>query len=89
MNTTGAPADCCLLCMTYVCYLLNHMSCVALKDSGPLTKLYGVTPDISILLLYTIYKAVFYATPNKSFPSTSEERAACSICPSLGLWLLM
>ena len=59
MNTTGAPADCWLLCMTYVCLLLNHMSCKALKDSIPLRQVYGVTPDISMHLLYlldTIFK---------------------------------
>ena len=63
--------------MTYVCYLLTHMPCSkALKDSVPLTKLYGVTPDISILLLCTLYQQVFYATHNQSFPFTSEERTA-------------
>ena len=76
MNRTGATANCWLLCMTYACYLLNHMSCEALKDSVPLAKLYGVTPGISILLLYTFYQSVFYATHNQSFPSTSEDRAA-------------
>ena len=38
--------------------------------------LYGVSPDISILLLYTFYQPVFYATHNQSYPSSSEERAA-------------
>ena len=76
MNRTGALADCWSLCMTYVCYLFNYMSCNALKDSVSLTKLYGVTPDISILLLYTFYQPVFYATHNQSFPSTSEVNAA-------------
>ena len=68
MNQTGAPADCWLLCMTYVYYLLNHMSCEALKYSVPLTKLYGVVPDISILLLSTFSQSVSIATHNQSFP---------------------
>ena len=38
--------------------------------------LYDVSPDISILLLYTFYQPVFYATHNQSYPSVSEERAA-------------
>ena len=38
--------------------------------------LYGVSPDISILLLYTFYQPVFYATHIQSYPSASEERAA-------------
>ena len=33
-------------------------------------------PDISIMLLYTFYQPVFYATHDQHFPSESEERAA-------------
>ena len=51
------------------------MSCEALKDPVPLTKLYGVTPDIRIILLYTVFQPVSYATHKQSFPSTSEQRA--------------
>ena len=60
--------------MNYVCYLLNHISCESLKGQIPLTKLYGVTPDISILMMYTLYQFVYYASHNQSFPSTSEEK---------------
>ena len=73
LNRTGAPANCWLLCMRYVCYLLNHISCESLKGQIPLTKLYGVTPDISILMMYTFYQSVYYASHNQSFPSTSKE----------------
>ena len=76
MNRSGAPADCWLLCMIHASYILNHLSCEALGDNVPLGMLYGVSPDISILLLYTFYQPVFYATHNQSFPSSSEERAA-------------
>ena len=37
--------------------------------------LYGVTPDISIMLLYSFYQPVFYATHDQYFPSESEEHA--------------
>ena len=30
MNRSGAPANCWLLCLIYVCYLLNHIACSAL-----------------------------------------------------------
>ena len=30
MNRSGAPANCWLLCLIYVCYLLNHIACTAL-----------------------------------------------------------
>ena len=39
LNRTGAPANCWLLCMSYVCYLFNHISCESLKGQIPLTKL--------------------------------------------------
>ena len=38
--------------------------------------LYGITSDISIMILYTFYQPVFYATHDQHFPSESEERAA-------------
>ena len=41
----------------------------------PLGMLYGVSPDISVILLYTFYLPVFYATHNQSYPSVCEERA--------------
>ena len=76
LNQTGAPANYWLLCMSYVCYILNHISCKSLNGQIPLTHLYGVTPDISILMMYTFYQSVYYASHNKSFPPTSEQKHA-------------
>ena len=56
------------------CFL--HPQSPLLRGLGSLGMLYGVSPDISILLLYTFYQPVFYATYNQSYPSASEERAA-------------
>ena len=75
MNRSGAPANCWLLCLIYVCYLLNHIACTALDGKIPLLALTGITPDISIILLFTFYQPVFYATYDQNFPSESEERA--------------
>ena len=47
-----------------------------MNGSIPLLVLYGITPDISIMLLYPFYQPVFYATHDQHFPSESEERAA-------------
>ena len=63
MNRSGAPANSWLLCLIYMCYLLNHIA------------LTGITPDISIIFLFTFYQPVFYATSDQNFPSESEERA--------------
>ena len=76
MNRSGAPANYWLLCLIYVCYILNHIACGGLNGSIPLLVLYGITPDISIMLLYTFYQPVFYATHDQHFLSESEERAA-------------
>ena len=76
MNRTGAPADCWLLCMIHASYILNHLSCEALAGNVLLGMIYGVSPVISIILQYTFYQPVFYATHNQSYPSVSEERAA-------------
>ena len=62
MNRSLAPANCWLLCLIYVCYLLNHIACTALAGKIPLLALTGITPDISIILLFTFYQPVFYAT---------------------------
>ena len=75
MNRSGAPANCWILCLIYVCYLLHHIACTALDGKIPLLALTGITPDISIILLFTFYQPVFYATYDQHFPSESEERA--------------
>ena len=75
MNRSGAPANCCLLCFIYVCYLLSHIACSALDGKIPLLALTGITPDISIILLFTFYQPVFYLTYDQHFPSESEKRA--------------
>ena len=76
LNRTGAPTHCWLFCMSYACCILNHLSCKSLKGQILLTKLYGATLDISILMMYTFYQPVYYASHNQSFPSTSEEKHA-------------
>ncbi|KAL7578085.1 hypothetical protein ACA910_015018 [Epithemia clementina (nom. ined.)] len=70
INRTGAPANCWLLCMIFVCYLLNHIACATLDGQVPLIVL------TSVLLLFTFYQSVYYATHDQSFPSASEEHAA-------------
>ena len=75
MNRSGAPANCWLLCLIYVCYLLNHIACSALDAKIPLLASTGIDPDISIILLFTFYQPVFYATYDQHFPSESEEMA--------------
>ena len=64
-----SQANCWLLCLIYVCYLLNHIACTALDGKISVFALTGITPDISIILLFTFYQPVFYATYDQNFPS--------------------
>ena len=73
MNRSGAPANCWILCLINVCYLLNHIACPALDGKIPLFALCGITSDITIILLFTFYHPVFYAIHDQHFPSNSEE----------------
>ena len=75
MNRTGDPAYCWLLTLQYVRYILNHISTASLGGQVPLQVLYGVTPDIIIMLLYTFDQPVFDASHDQHFPSESEECA--------------
>ena len=69
MNRLGALANWWVLCLIYVCYLLNHIACAALESKIPLFALAG------IILLFTFCQPVFYATHDQHFPSESEEMA--------------
>ena len=69
MNRSGAAAKCWLLCLIYVCYLLNHIACAALDGKIPLFALTGITPDISIIILFTLYlSACVLCTHDQHFP---------------------
>jgi hypothetical protein len=72
MDCTGAPAHTWLLCLTYVCFLLNHMWDDSLSGI-PLTLLTGVTMDISVLLHFYFWQKVYYKHEDYGFPSESKE----------------
>jgi hypothetical protein len=73
MNRSGAPANTWLLCLLYVCLLLNHLASAALHWIPPEQKLTGRTPDISKFLHFTFYEPVYYHAYSDSFPSGSNE----------------
>ena len=61
--------------MIFTCYILKHIACGTLNGSIPLLDLYGITPDISIMMIYTFYQPVFYANHDQHFQSESERAA--------------
>ena len=60
MNMFGAPANCWLICMIYVCYILNHIACGALNGSIPLLVLYGITTDIFLVRCYIHFTNLYF-----------------------------
>ena len=78
MNLTGAPAHCWLLCMLYVCSLLNATASPALGGLTPLQALTGQVPDISHFLHFSFWEPIYYKVdenePDHRFPSQSNEK---------------
>ena len=62
--------------MPHLCVLSTqpHILCSP-RWQNTLFALTGITPDISIILLFSFYQPVFYAIYDQNFPSESEERA--------------
>ena len=78
MNTSGCPAFCWLLCLQYICVVLNHLASPTLQGICPVQALEGTTPDISFLLHFSFYEPVYYRIdsfePDLNFPSSSNEK---------------
>jgi hypothetical protein len=69
---SGAPDYTWLLCLQYVCYLLNHA--YHENHAGvPLQVLTGSTVDISPLLCFHFWQKVYFIIVDSSFPSNSME----------------
>ena len=78
MNTSGCPACCWLLCLQYICVVLNHLASPTLQGICPVRALEGTTPDISFMLHFSFYEGVYYridsSEPDLNFPSSSNEK---------------
>ena len=78
MNTSGCPACCWLLCLQYICVVLNHLASPALQGICPVQALQVTTPDASFMLHFSFYEPVYYridsSEPDLNFPSSSNEK---------------
>ena len=78
MNTSGCPAFCWLLCLQYICVVLNHLASPTLQGICPIQDLQGTTPDVSFMLHFSFYDPVYYridsSEPDLNFPSSSNEK---------------
>jgi len=72
LDRTGAPAYTWLLCLIWVCYILNHTFCAAINGI-PMSHLTGTTTDISPLLFVPFWTKVYYKIDDSDFPSDSRE----------------
>ena len=74
MNVTGAPGYTWLLCMQYVCFIMNRTAMKSLQWKTPYQVLTGSTPDISMIYRFRFYDKVYCRRDDtSSFPSKSNE----------------
>ena len=73
LSRTGAPPNTWLLCLLYVCFLLDRLACQSLQWRTPPEALEGSTPDISLLLHFSSWDPVYYKFNDSDFPSGSTE----------------
>ena len=73
LSRTGAPPNTWLLCLLYVCFLLDRLACQSLQWRTPPEALEGSTPDISPLLHFSFWDSVYYKFDDSDFPSGSTE----------------
>ena len=74
LNRTGAPPSCWLLCLLWICYVMNHLATSALHWRTPVEVLTGTTPDISNIIVFHFWEPVYYSIEDSSFPSETCEK---------------
>ena len=88
MNTSGCPAFCWLLCLQYICVVLNHLASPTLQGICPVQALQGTTPDVSFMLHFSFYEPVYYridsSEPDLNFPSSSRKQLQLNTSHSIG-----
>jgi hypothetical protein len=72
LDRSGSPPFACLLCLCYVCFILNHTVCGTHHDI-PMTRLTGSTHNISPLLRFHWWEEVYYKIDDNLFPSESRK----------------
>ena len=71
MDRVDAPPETWLLCLQYVCFLLNH-TYNAHVNGIPLQHLTGQTMDISPLLCFHFWQHLYFLREGHSFPDSKE-----------------
>ena len=74
LDRTGSPAYTWLLCLMYVCFILNFTVSASINYAVPMQVATGSTPDISPLLRFQWWEPVYYKVDDSDYPSDSRER---------------
>ena len=72
LDRSGSPAYTWLLCLMYVCFILNNVWNNTIQGV-PIQRLTGSTNDISPILQFYWWQDVYYAVDDSAFPSESKE----------------
>ena len=73
MDRSGAPAKVWLLCLIWVCYVLNRTSTASLGGNDPMKQMTGNTTDTTNLFRFTFWEEILFHRPEQKFPSDSTE----------------
>ena len=73
LNSQGAPPDTWLLACQHAAFVRNHTSKERLNWRTPYEWLFGVTPDITVLVQFLFYEPVYYKVYDDKFPSDPNE----------------
>jgi hypothetical protein len=82
LDRSGAPAYTWLLCLMYVCFLLNNTWCEVVDDI-PICMSTGSTNDISPLLCFHFWEPVYYKFDDSDFPSHTRNADTLSVSANL------
>ena len=76
MDRTATPAKYWLLCLLFVCFLLNCLATQALNWENPIQHTVGQCPDISSLLQYHWFEPVYHLDDHNhhSYPSKCPKK---------------
>ena len=81
-NYSDSPPESWVLILHYAIYIMNRTARSVLNYRTPYEKLFGQTPDISILTKFQFWEPVLIHNHVTSFPSTADKntRTFCWIC---------
>jgi hypothetical protein len=82
MNLSGAPPECWLLALMYMCYVPNNLASATLGWVPPLQHLTGHTQDTSALFVCSFYEPAYYDTHYDGFTSASNEERGHWVGPA-------